>query len=141
MLLLSNEHGELLETMLKSKTVETTHGHVDKDMKELEETYKKAYHVWIRDNDLAAPYKSFRAIHAKLTGKGKSEPVGLWPVHILARCLILEAREPNIGIKQIELRKEARKYANLINFEGSRGWLPSRSSHPLVPVEEGGKMK
>ncbi|KAL8671347.1 MAG: hypothetical protein Q9168_004157 [Polycauliona sp. 1 TL-2023] len=137
MLLLSNEHGELWDTILQSRPDATTPGSYgeDKVRQELEENYEMAYHDWERDNDLAAPYESFKSIREILTSKGKKEPRDDWSLHLLVRCCLLGAREPNIGIKQIELRSKAKGYAVDIQRPGQRG------SERCVSGEMAGKME
>ena len=96
----------------------------------------QAYLEWTHDNTSAEAYDCLRVIRAYLKGDGLFSPGDLWTRHLLARCFILEAREPEAGKKQIELRKDALRYCEELKGELSKATDSQVSLEDIEQMEE-----
>ncbi|KAI4257435.1 MAG: hypothetical protein L6R42_005664 [Xanthoria sp. 1 TBL-2021] len=133
---ISAHHHELFNSVLQSRIVQTEFGRANEVLQKWEPIYEGAYLRWTEDNASAAAYDTLRTIRAYLKGDGHFSPGDLWSRHLLARCFILEAREPNVGEKQVRLRGEALQYCTELKRELSNATEPLVSPEDIAKMEE-----
>lgn len=96
----------------------------------------QAYFGWTANKAAPGTYDALRSLRAYMEGDGKFGPGDLWSRHLLARCFILEARDPRVGEEQIQLRERALRYSEELKGELSNAEEPLVSSQDIGEMEE-----
>ncbi|KAI4221291.1 MAG: hypothetical protein L6R36_007004 [Xanthoria steineri] len=129
-------HEELLSKLLQSKIVQHEEGKTHDTMQSLESTYKRTYFGWTANKASTEFYDAIKSLRAYTEGDGKFAPGDLWSRHLLARCFILEARDPRAGEEQIQLRERALRYCEELKGALSKATEPLVSSQDIGQLEE-----